>query len=77
MQALKDDIWQFVGVVVAIVGLFFNALAFPDITTRLIGIFVVLFLAIGIFILSKNIPRLQGKPPASKAQSNPPVNVKG
>lgn len=68
-KRLQDNIWQFVGVVVAVVGLFFNALAFPDIATRLIGIIVVLFLVMGIIVLSKTI-----KPQEEKTQvSTTPV----
>src|SRR6266516_222620 len=74
MDSLRDSIWQFVGVVVAIVGLFFNAFAFPDITTRLIGIIVVLFLAVGIIILSRTIKPEKGKTPESITPSNPAQN---
>jgi tetratricopeptide (TPR) repeat protein len=71
-KKLQDNIWQFVGVVVAIVGLFFNALAFPDITTRLIGIIVVLFLVLGIIILSRTIKPQEGKTPNSANPLNQP-----
>jgi tetratricopeptide (TPR) repeat protein len=71
-KKLQDNIWQFVGVVVAIVGLFFNALAFQDITTRIIGIIVVLFLILGIVILSRTIKPQEGKTPNSANLINQP-----
>jgi tetratricopeptide (TPR) repeat protein len=81
---LSHPSWQFIGVVVGIVGLLLNAFAFSDIILRSIGIVVVLILSGAIIAYSRVLPEAeqrQNSTSLSNSNNNaailpiPPTNV--